>query len=87
MATTPASSLRSTSSTTTSRPRNLRLKRRCQVVLNHCVKARELFLAVVSVDDGLPDQRIEFRFAQLAHAMRLTVRRRRGAPFRGLPLV
>jgi hypothetical protein len=67
--------------------KNLRLKWCCQVVLNHCVKASGLFLAVVTVDYGLPDERVEFSFAQLAHAMRLTVRRRRGAPFRGLPLV
>ena len=67
--------------------KNLRLKRCCQVVLNHCVKASGLFLAVVTVDYGLPDERVEFSLTQLAHAMRLTVRSAGGAPFRGLPLV
>ncbi len=67
--------------------KNLRLKRCCQVVLNHCVKASGLFLAVVTVDYGLPDERVEFSLTQLAHAMRLTVHSAGGAPFRGLPLV
>ncbi len=67
--------------------KNLRLKWCCQVVLNHCVKASGLFLAVVTVDYGLPDERVEFSLTQLAHAMRLTVHSAGGAPFRGLPLV
>jgi len=57
----------------------------CQVVLNHCVKGRDLFLAVVTVDHGLPDQRVELSLAQLAQVMRLVVHAAGGAPFRSLP--
>jgi hypothetical protein len=42
---------------------------------------------VLTVDRGLPDQRVEFRLAQLAHAMRLVVPSVADAPVRGLPLV